>query len=253
MVERPDQFLVYLVLLSPLILAGLLLIPVRAWQFGRWPAGAAWSAMGMTLLGTFPVVLLEWQILHGLIALAGDIWSGLAASLVLLSFVEEALKIAAIGLTGLAFRRSLMTRPALFLAIGAATGIAFAAIENILFLLSINAEAPHLLWRVAILRTFGPGPMHIVCAMVAAWFVAQAFAGGGRRNWLRALMYAGLLHVFFNGAQIIGDALSGTRIPLGSIEHIVGYVIAVLVVFLVGFILVRLAHRIPPPLPRETL
>ena len=128
--ERPDQFLVYLALASPIVLAVLLLIPARAWLLGKWPAGAAWTAVGMTLLGTAPVLLLEWQILQALIKATGDIWSGIATSIVLLSYLEEALKIAAIGLTALAFRRSLATRPGMILAIGAAAGIAFATAET---------------------------------------------------------------------------------------------------------------------------
>jgi hypothetical protein len=249
MAERPDQILVYLALVSPLVLAILLMIPVRGWWIGRWPAGAAWSAFGLTLLGTFPVVLLEWQVLQVLIKATGDIWSGLATSIILLSYLEEALKIAAIGLTALAFRRSLATRPALFLAIGAATGIAFATIENLLFLYAINESAPNLLWRVTLLRTFGPLPMHIVCAMVAAWFLAQAFAGRGRRAWLRALMTAGTLHLLFNGMQILGDALGETRVPMGSDAHIYTYGVAVLVVYTLGLMLWGWRDRIPKPAP----
>ncbi len=247
--ERPDQFLVYLALASPIVLAVLLLIPARAWLLGKWPAGAAWTAVGMTLLGTAPVLLLEWQILQALIKATGDIWSGIATSIVLLSYLEEALKIAAIGLTALAFRRSLATRPGMILAIGAAAGIAFATAENLLFLHAINETTPGLLWRVTLLRTLGPMPMHVVCAMIAAWFLAGAFAGRGLRGWSRALIAAGTLHLFFNSMQVLGDGLGDTRVPLGSDAHIATYSTAVLVVFLFGTMVLRQRHRIPAPRP----
>ena len=251
MAERPDQFLVYIALASPLILAALLFIPARGWLLGRWESGSVWSAAGMTLLGTIPVVLLEWQVLKALIAATGDIWSGLATSIILLSYLEEALKITAIGLTMLAFRNSLASRPGMILAIGAATGIAFATVENLLFLYAINESAPHLLWRVTWLRILGPAPMHIVCAMIAAWFLARAFAGQGQHGWLRALMAAGTLHLFFNSMQILGDALGGTRIPLGSDAHVATYIIAVLVVLMFGLVVLRQRSRIPPPATRQ--
>ena len=247
MAERPDQFLVYLALLTPVFVAALILIPAQGWRIGRWQSGAAWTAVGLTLLGTVPVVLIEWEILRGLIRLFGDPWSGLITSLVLLSFVEEALKIVAIWLTALAFRRSLAERPGMYLAIAAGAGIGFATLENVLFLLAINEQSPDLLWRVTGLRVVGPTPMHVVAAMVGAWFVAKARAGRGRDNWILALVFAGTLHLLFNGAQILGDLLGSTRIPLGSTAHVVTFCIAVLIVAIVGVAILRRADRIPPP------
>lgn len=247
MAERPDQFLVYLALLVPLILAGLILIPAQGWRFGRWQSGAVWTAIGLTVLGTLPVVLVEWEILRAFIRLFGDPWSGLVTSLVILSFVEEALKIIAIGMTAFAFRRSLAERPGMYLGIGAGAGIAFATIENILFLVAINERSPELLWRVTVLRAVGPTTMHVVAAMIAAWYVAQARAGRGGDNWFLALAFAGTLHLLFNGAQILGDALGNTRVPLGSTAHVVTFCIAVLIVAMSGAAILRRKDRLPPP------
>jgi hypothetical protein len=247
MAERPDQFLVYLALLTPVLVAVLILIPARGWHLGRWTSGAVWSGVGLTVLGTVPVVLVEWEVLRALIRLLGNPWSGLVVSLVVLSYVEEALKIVAIWLTALAFRRSLAQQPAMYLAIGVGAGIAFATLENVLFLTTISDRAPDMLWRVTILRMVGPTPMHVVAAMVAAWYVARARAGHGGDNLVLALIFAGTLHLLFNGAQILGDALGGTRVPLGSTAHVVTFALSVAMVALAGIAVLRRRNRVPPP------
>ncbi|MGA8612357.1 MAG: PrsW family intramembrane metalloprotease [Xanthobacteraceae bacterium] len=212
------------------------------------PPRVVWIAAGLGALCAIPVGFLEvW--LQVQVPITGDpTFAPFEKALLFAGLPEEIVKVSIIA--AVALRARDFDEPMDGVVYGAAVGLGFAAVENVVYLVSAASA-----WEfVAIMRGLLSVPFHGALGAIAGAYIARARFGGAlgaHRTvlWRRFRLFAAawlipiVLHTLFDGAVFTLSAAGSKAAPSG------GWLVLMLVVALVvaiGAIVfaIRLAGRI---------
>jgi protease PrsW len=196
------------------------------------PPRVVWTAVILGALSAIPTGLLELQLQH--VPITDNPWLAVDVSMLLfVGIPEETAKISIIA--AIALRARDFDEPMDGVVYGAAVGLGFAAVENVLYLMGAGAN-----WETtAIMRAVLSVPFHGALGAIAGAYIARARFGGAlgaHSRWRRPRLFLSawlvpvVLHSVFD-ASLFSVPNADTKTAGG----VVAVVLLVLVALIVGF------------------
>lgn len=239
---------VLLALLSPGLVFAVLLLLIGGWRLYESRGRAIWVVMFIAALGMVPVIFFESRVLRWAMTSFGDAVTGQIVAVLILAYVEEALKLLAVLFGAMIFAGLMRARPRTGIVLGAAAGLVFATIENVFYFIGFSDAGASWLWTVVAIRTLGTLPMHIVAGAMVGYYVVRARQSGDNGLLIYGILAAGTLHLAFNGIQIAGSY--GTAGGGGMFALIVTQIAGIILVITTGLGVLHRARKLPDS--RET-
>jgi protease PrsW len=209
------------------------------------PPRVVWTAVILGALSAIPTGLLELQLQH--VPITHNPWLAVDVSMLLfVGIPEETVKISIIA--AIALRARDFDEPMDGVVYGAAVGLGFAAVENLLYLMGAGTN-----WEtMAIMRGVLSVPFHGALGAIAGAYIARArFAGalGAHSRWRRPRLFLSawlipvVLHSVFD-ASLFSVPNADTNTAAGVVEVVLLVLMALIVGFgTIGFA-VLLARRV---------